>query len=399
MFGEDKMKNKLGDYQTPPELASAVVDRISTLGPWSRMIEPTCGRGGLIEAVLTKYQNIEIHGFDIQSSYVDHCKSIFPSTTTNIRNTNTLTVDYSALQWKSNGPLLVLANPPWVNVGRSRKRSRNSTMMDISTEIILRIVDYAMTLSVPVTFAILCKTSTSREILQSIPTPLSNAFTCGIDAFHYFKVKVDACLCVFVIDAKQPSIYRYPVFNSLSDTIPHHYQGWMMGLFINDLDAYSRFRNIDGVGHLQWYSGISKQLKQGDMKIILIRGTDVYSERVPNVELYVDGNIANHYLAPFKIVISCMHKNPVFRLYAGERLVPDDGCCFLPFFDEEEAKSCLLLLSLPICTEFLHSICFTNAKRPVTTALLQRIHFGELARSVVDDGKSTVLTKLRKIIS
>lgn len=390
------MKSKLGDYQTPPELASAVVDRISTLGPWNCMIEPTCGCGGLIQAALVKYQDIEIHGFDIQSSYVNHCKSIFPSTTTtNIKNTNALTVDYSTIHWGREGPLLILANPPWVNVGRSRKRSRNSTMMDISTEIILRIVDYAMTLSVPVTFAILCKTSTSREILQSIPTPLSNAFTCGIDAFHFFKVKVNACLCVFVINAKQPSIYRYPVFDSLSATTPHHYQGWMMGLFINDLDAYSRFIDIDGVGHLQWYSGIPNQNKEDGILVTLIRGGDVYQNKIPSVEICV--NAATHYQTPYKIVISCMHKTPIFRLYSGKLLIPDETCCFLPFTDYEEANACLFLLSHVICTDFLHSVCFSDAKRPITKSLLQRIHFGELARCVGEN--SPALAKLAKIVS
>ena len=34
----------LGDYQTPPALAAAVVARLERLGTrWTRVLEPTCG--------------------------------------------------------------------------------------------------------------------------------------------------------------------------------------------------------------------------------------------------------------------------------------------------------------------------------------------------------------------
>ncbi len=389
------MKDKLGDYQTPPALAAMVMRRIAPLGPWTRMIEPTCGRGALITAANVP----EIRAFDIQQHYVDHCKSALPQHANYIQVANALKVDYSTIQWRTSGPLLVFANPPWVSVGRSRKRARESSMVDLSTQIILEIVCYAMKLNVPVTFAILCKTSTSREILQSIPVPLVEAFTCEINAIEHFNVQVCACLCVFVVDAARPAIYRYGVYEDLFAPTPVRHQGWVMGVFVNDVDTYELCRGIDGICHLEWFRGTAKSNNIGATQVRLIRSTDAYHNNPPSTPMLINENIAPQYKAPYKIVISCMHKDFRFRLYFGVFMIPDDTCCFLPLANYEEAEACLMLLSSSLCMCFLYAMCFIDAKRPVTTALLQRINFGELARRVESVENSTALTKLRKIVS
>ena len=47
------MSKELGDFQTPPSLVAAVLTSLASDGKkWSRVLEPTCGRGNFIEGLL-----------------------------------------------------------------------------------------------------------------------------------------------------------------------------------------------------------------------------------------------------------------------------------------------------------------------------------------------------------
>ncbi len=61
----------LGDFQTPRDLVDAV---LKTLGPiasrWSRVLEPTCGRGSFLQALLEHdAPPRELIGIEIQETY------------------------------------------------------------------------------------------------------------------------------------------------------------------------------------------------------------------------------------------------------------------------------------------------------------------------------------------
>src|SRR5208337_4814871 len=68
----------LGDFQTPRHLVDAV---LKTLGPiasrWTRVLEPTCGRGSFLQALL-EYDAPprELIGIEIQETYATMAHSL-----------------------------------------------------------------------------------------------------------------------------------------------------------------------------------------------------------------------------------------------------------------------------------------------------------------------------------
>jgi hypothetical protein len=86
--------------------------------------------------------------------------------------------------------------------------------------------------------------------------------------------------------------------------------------------------------------------------------------------------------APYKVAISAMHKRPVFRLvgpHLGKPVVFDDVCYFTPFEDVAPAALVTAMLESEQATALLGSLSFSDAKRPVTKKLLQRLDLAVLA--------------------
>ena len=58
----------------------------------------------------------------------------------------------------------------------------------------------------------------------------------------------------------------------------------------------------------------------------------------------------------------------------------DDTCYFLSFADEKEARVVAEILNSPHCLDFMESLMFRDAKRPVTVELLQRLNLSAIAQ-------------------
>ncbi len=58
----------------------------------------------------------------------------------------------------------------------------------------------------------------------------------------------------------------------------------------------------------------------------------------------------------------------------------DDTCYFLSFADEKEARTVAEILNTPHCLDFMESLMFRDAKRPVTVELLQRLNLSAMAQ-------------------
>src|SRR5438874_8659836 len=102
--------NEWGDFQTPPQLAQAVVSCLS-FRRWSRVLEPTCGSGHFLEASRSLGTHVERLGIEVQPRYVAEARANgFEVIDKNIFDLN-LGQD---LKWNSSGALLVVGNPPWV---------------------------------------------------------------------------------------------------------------------------------------------------------------------------------------------------------------------------------------------------------------------------------------------
>jgi hypothetical protein len=80
--------------------------------------------------------------------------------------------------------------------------------------------------------------------------------------------------------------------------------------------------------------------------------------------------------APFKVAISGLHKTPAFRAIGpreGRPVMLDDTSYLLACSSAEEAAALTALCNDPIALELIRSSSFSDAKRPITKALLQRV--------------------------
>ena len=85
--------------------------------------------------------------------------------------------------------------------------------------------------------------------------------------------------------------------------------------------------------------------------------------------------------APFKVAVSGLHKEPVFRLVSPiekQPVVLDDTCYFLPFTDPSAALAVTAMLNTEQCRDLIESLVFWDSKRPITKKLLARIDLGKL---------------------
>ena len=91
--------------------------------------------------------------------------------------------------------------------------------------------------------------------------------------------------------------------------------------------------------------------------------------------------IGDYSFAPYKIAISGLHKIPRFRVLEPVDRRPimlDDTCYFIPCYSLQEATLIAHVLNDQTCLDYINSIVFLDAKRPITKKLLQRIHIPSL---------------------
>ncbi len=72
------MRRDLGDFQTPPALVAAVLDRLGPIGVrWPRVLEPTCGRGHFLEGLIGRgAPPREVRGVEIQHGHAEVARAV-----------------------------------------------------------------------------------------------------------------------------------------------------------------------------------------------------------------------------------------------------------------------------------------------------------------------------------
>jgi len=115
----NSLDREFGDFQTPLLLVDAVLKCLRSSGKeWSRVIEPTCGRGNFIEGLLKLAQPPgEIQGIEIQDVHANlACGVARQSSKTRvvIQRANLFDLHLQRdVQWSGgNDSLLVVGNPP-----------------------------------------------------------------------------------------------------------------------------------------------------------------------------------------------------------------------------------------------------------------------------------------------
>jgi hypothetical protein len=120
----------------------------------------------------------------------------------------------------------------------------------------------------------------------------------------------------------------------------------------------------------------------------LAKRASVVYERQPPFAVFGVGPYA---FAPWKVVVSGMYKELTFRVvgpHQGKPVMCDDTCYYLPWSNEADARRCERLLATAPAQEFLESLIFWDAKRPVTKQVLERLNLSRLASLVDGEGWS-----------
>ena len=273
------MRRDLGDFQTPSALVSAVLERLDRLGiARTRVIEPTCGRGHFLSALFDGLDPPgEAFGFEIQDDHLDVARrSIAPgSSRLSLIRADVFSIDFRALAWTENGPLLVVGNPPWVTsaeLGRlasdngpsrtaieglsgldSRTGRANFDLAEAVWQKLLNEID-----DPDATIALLCKSATARSVLRwavAAGRPVASASIYRIDAGRWFDATVDACLFVVQI-GPDPTTVRAHVYPDLASDTPEATIAVVDGLLVADLAAFERASTAFGQCRLTWRQGV-----------------------------------------------------------------------------------------------------------------------------------------------
>ena len=125
------------------------------------------------------------------------------------------------------------------------------------------------------------------------------------------------------------------------------------------------------------------------------RKSSIYKNR-PRFSVFGHGEYT---FAPYKVAVSGLHKQPVFRLVVPlneQPVVLDDTCYLLPFDDPTEATVVTAILNSPECIVLIESLVFWDSKRPITKKLLSRLDLNRLPvdADVVFDQAQTLADSL-----
>lgn len=277
------MRRDLGDWQTPPSLVREVVATLRRDGyTWRRVLEPTCGTGSFIEGTLSDDGPDEIIGIDIQPNHLSEARLRFPDTTsTSLKLVHADIFDTNLkrdLNWTTNGPLLVVGNPPWVTnaelgtLGSDNLPAKSnlsglngleaitgSANFDIAEFITIKLLTELQQENI--ILALLVKTSVARRVLahaRHSGLPVEQAALYRIDAQASFGAAVDACLFVVRLDSQKldTTFPDIPVYGSLSTAEPETVMGFVGQDLIPDMATYRTVSYAHGTSPLEWRQGI-----------------------------------------------------------------------------------------------------------------------------------------------
>lgn len=270
-----------GDFQTPPDLANRICNYLVAQGVApDTILEPTCGIGNLTTAALAAFPQAKVvYGVEIQSKYVEQAQSRMGDREKNgrfitIHHDNIFTHTFSSALHQANH-LLIIGNPPWVtNTELSTLNSQNlprksnlktlsgidaitgKSNFDISEYILIRLLDIFA--NQPGTMAVLCKTSTARNIVRLLPQKqyrVSNMGLLKIDAEEEFGAGVEACLFVLTLGVSCPETNCLVTTLQNPQQIQHQF-GWTNNRFVANLQTYEANKTLEGRSSLEWRQGI-----------------------------------------------------------------------------------------------------------------------------------------------
>lgn len=275
------MSKEFGDFQTPPALVADVLKCLNVSGErWKRVLEPTCGSGNFISALLAlPVPPREIQAIEFDLAYFKTAKSIAEQASATriiVQQAKVFDLDLQHnLSWSESGDLLVIGNPPWVTNSQLGVLESNNlpiktnfkglrgidaltgfSNFDIAEYIWIKLLR-ELAFEKP-TIALLCKTSVARNVLKfafDAKLKINNASIRLIDTQKWFKASVSACLFYVEVGADKPC-YQADVYSDLYTNEPQSTIGIIGEQLVADVKAYERSASIEGVSSWNWRQGL-----------------------------------------------------------------------------------------------------------------------------------------------
>ena len=273
-----------GDFQTNQSLANQVTKKLQANNTDPKIvIEPTCGKGNFILAVLNTFENIEkIYGIEVQKKYTWQAKfnilDFFlqnPNRTKpDIHIIHSNIFDFNFHPIKSiieKKELLIIGNPPWVtnsalsamdsnNLPNKSNFKQHKGLDAMTGKGNFDIAEY-ITLDLLRNFgkfdgnmAFLVKNTVIKNILYDLPKlklPIANLKKENIDSKKEFDVSVDASLFSCQLNKKTECSCQESDFYT-SETKCNF--GWRNGKFLSDFSGANI--DIDGISPFEWRQGV-----------------------------------------------------------------------------------------------------------------------------------------------
>jgi len=283
---EEPNRRAYGDFQTNEDLADSVAKYLCKEGVKPELvIEPTCGKGRFILAVLKEFKAIKkIVGIEIYYPYVWETKfgilDLFLSEKhsckpeINIIHADIFNFDLKDLaEENKDSNTLVIGNPPWVtNSELSTLNSNNLPQksnfkshkgidaitgkgnFDIGEYISLQILrNFDKCKGI---FAFLVKNSVVKNILHNqwqSKHQIGNIRKLNIDAKKEFNVSVDACLFLSNFNLTPEYICQEIDFYTQEEITEF---GWHKDKFVYSISDYNKAENLDGKSPFVWRQGM-----------------------------------------------------------------------------------------------------------------------------------------------
>lgn len=318
-------KRQYGDFQTPLQLAEAVLGKLAEthcLAP-DTIVEPSCGKGAFIIAAAQKFPDAKIFGMDINPDYIQEAQSslnrIDQPFNTQIEQGNFFETQWDAILPGRNSSLLVLGNPPWVTASelgvldssnlpektnfqnsRGIEAITGSSNFDISEWMLLQYVDWLRSTSNPGSaLAVLCKTSVARKTFRSVMkfNEGYKGHIYPVDTKKHFDASVESCLFVLLQSTDGSSCSVYPSFDSNNEI---YKIGIREGQIVRNLISYDKWHNFSGIdSRYIWRSGVKHdcskvmELSKHDGSLINGFGESVKIEDTYVYPLFKSSDIAN----------------------------------------------------------------------------------------------------------
>lgn len=287
MCSQKQHRAEFGDFQTPVDLAREVCSLIARTGFYpSSVLEPTCGSGSFIRAILEVFPYVSrVLGFDVNGQHAEQARRVAAAVSSNavveIRQSNFFLIDWSKIVGGLPEPILIIGNPPWVTnaelstIGSNNLPTKSNidklrgidaitgqSNFDISEWMLRKSLEWLNDKSG--ILAVICKTSVARKVLRSawqMAATIASAAIYRLDAKQHFGAAVDSCLLLVRMQAAG-STKECSEYISLKSQQPSSMFRLSDGRLVANVEAHEKWRDLIATGMKGWRSGIKHDCRK-----------------------------------------------------------------------------------------------------------------------------------------